>query len=47
MLTINDNRLKKIKVDKMDLDGFEAISVPEEQLDAFNNCVTFVKEEKL
>jgi len=47
ILTVDDKRLKKIRIDKMDLDGFEAVSVPEDQLPVFNNCVTFVNEEKL
>jgi hypothetical protein len=47
ILTVNDKQLSRIAIDEMDLDGFEAISVPEEMLPAFNNCITFVKEKKL
>jgi len=47
VVTIDDNRLSLVSVDIMDLDGFEAISVPEDQLPAFNKCVTFVKEERI
>jgi hypothetical protein len=47
ILTLNDSMLSEVSYDEMDLDGFEAISVPEDELPAFNKSVTFVKEEML
>ena len=47
IITVDDQQLNAIHVDKMDLDGFEAISVPEDQLPVFNNCITFVNEARL
>lgn len=47
ILTIDDKQFNHIHIDIMDLDGFEAVSVPEDQLPAFHNCITFVKEENL
>ena len=47
ILTIDDTQLSKVRIDTMDLDGFEAISVPENQLSAFNTCINNVKKEKL
>lgn len=47
VLTVDSGCVAAIAVDKMELDGFKAISVPEELLPAFNNCVNFVKVERL
>lgn len=47
ILTIDDKKMSHIHFDTMDLNGFEAVSIPEDQLPAFNNCITLVKEEKL
>ena len=44
---VDDSKFKKILYDSMLLDGYEAISIPENQLAAFNKIVTFVKEETL
>jgi hypothetical protein len=46
-LTTDDILLNNVSYDSMDLDGFEAISVPEDELPAFNNCVPFVRVEIL
>jgi hypothetical protein len=47
VLTTDDILLNNVSYDSMDLDGFEAISVPEDELPAFNNCVTFARVEIL
>lgn len=44
---IDESLLSAANPESMILDGFEAITIDEEDLTSFNNCVIFVIEEVL
>ncbi|HEY4327181.1 MAG TPA: hypothetical protein VGN20_24550 [Mucilaginibacter sp.] len=46
-VTVDNSLLHEANPDNMSLDGFEAMNIAEDDLIAFNNCVTFVEEEEL
>ena len=46
-ITIDEEQLDQNQCNEMELDGYIAISIPEEYLPTFNNCVIFVEEELL
>jgi hypothetical protein len=47
IINIDEQLLEVANPDSMQLDGFEAISINEDGLFAFNNCVIFVQQETL
>jgi hypothetical protein len=46
-IRIDDDLFELANPEHMPLDGFEAVNVTEDNLDSFNNCIIFVKEEVL
>jgi hypothetical protein len=46
-ITVDADRLTMANPDHMPLDGYEALTIAEDDLTAFNNCVIFVEEEGL
>jgi hypothetical protein len=46
-VSINEDLLEESNPESMPLDGFEAISINEIDLESFNDCVIFVDEEDL
>lgn len=46
-IEIDENCLNAIDFDTQILDGYEAVTISEDHLTAFNNCINFVNENEL
>jgi hypothetical protein len=44
LIIVKDNCFQKLDFTEQQLDGFEALTIPEATLPAFNKCINFVNE---
>ena len=47
IISVNKVCFNTIPHTNMELDGYDAISIPEDNLPAFNKCIKFVQQEQL